>query len=86
MFIYLNRIKDSIIFINDIIDQKGNISQKVILEKLKSKPNWISELLKLKNSIPKLWVNTLKSDISLKTFVNTKLNLSLTVNKKKKQS
>ena len=82
--VYLNWIKDGIIFINDIIDQKGHISQKVILEKLTSKTNWISELLKLKNCIPKEWVSTLKSDKSLKTSIKTKLNLSLTVNKKSK--
>ena len=82
--VYPNWIKDGIIFINDIIDQKGHISQKLILEKLTSKTNWISELLKLKNCIPKEWVSTLKSDKSLKTSIKTKLNLSLTVNKKSK--
>ena len=46
--IYRHWIRNNIIFINDIIDEEGNISEKIILNKLTNKKNWISELAKLK--------------------------------------
>jgi hypothetical protein len=49
-------INDDIIFINDIIDHKGKLSENFILKKLSLKTNWISEFTKLKKSIPKNWL------------------------------
>jgi hypothetical protein len=46
-----------IIFINDIIDHEGKLSENFILRKLSLKTNWISEFTKLKKSIPKNWLN-----------------------------
>ena len=60
--IYLNWINDGIIFINDIIDHEGKLSENVILKKLSLKTNWISEFTKLKKSIPKNWLNELESE------------------------
>ena len=60
-----------IIFINDIIDHEGKLSENFILRKLSLKTNWISEFTKLKKSIPKNWLNELESEISTKTAVKT---------------
>ena len=59
-------IEEDIIFINDIIDDKGEISKK-ILDKLKRKQNWIAETCILRKAIPKSWKEKLKSKTSLNT-------------------
>ena len=74
---YLNWINSGILFINDIIDDKGNISQEIILNKLSNKVNWISEFKKLKNAIPDAWKIILKSPDSYKTKVKTNLEISI---------
>ena len=51
----VNWIKSGIIFINDILDEYGQISEYKIISKLRNKQNWISELNILKKAIPKLW-------------------------------
>jgi len=63
-FIFHSWIESNIFFINDIIDCDGNISQNVVLAKLKTKPNPISEFNIVKNSIPRSWKITLKSPLS----------------------
>jgi hypothetical protein len=51
--IYLNWINDGIIFINDIVDHEGKLSENFILKKNSLKTNWISEFtLKIINSGP----------------------------------
>ena len=66
----INWIKSGIIFINDILDEYGHISEyKIILAKLRNKQNWISELNILKKAIPKLWKETLITQDSIKTPV-----------------
>ena len=75
--VYPHWIKNGIVFINDIIDQDGTISQRVILDKLCNKSNWISEFFKLKNAIPKEWLKILKSDVSVKSLVKTEINFCL---------
>jgi hypothetical protein len=40
----VNWIKSGIIFINDILDEYGHISEYKIIAKLRNKQNWISEL------------------------------------------
>ena len=49
-----NWINSGIIFINDIIDDQGNISEVVILQNLICKQNWMSETSIVKKSIPAL--------------------------------
>jgi hypothetical protein len=49
---YFNWIKDGIIFINDIVDHEGKLSENFMLKNLSLKTNWISEFIKLKKSIP----------------------------------
>ena len=75
--IYNNWIKDKIIFINDLIDDNGNISQNYLLSKISSHHNWFSEFSKLIAAIPKIWITKLSSDTSKKTMVKTNCFLKL---------
>ena len=75
--IFKNWINSNILFVNDIIDNQGQINEDIILQKLINKTNWISEFNQLKNAIPKLWKNILKSDNSLKSKVKTELRINL---------
>ena len=68
---YFNWINDGIIFINDIIDHEGKLSENFMLKNLSLKTNWISEFIKLKKSIPKNWLNELESENSTKTAGKT---------------
>jgi hypothetical protein len=45
-------INSDLIYINDILNENGEISQNLILDKLKYKNNWISEFICLKKAIP----------------------------------
>jgi hypothetical protein len=65
----VNWIKSGIIFINDILEEYGHISEYKIIAKLRNKQNWISELNILKKSIPELWKETLITQDSIKTQV-----------------
>jgi hypothetical protein len=46
-----NWINSDLIYINDILNENGEISQNLILDKLKYKNNWISEFICLKKAI-----------------------------------
>ena len=46
--LYKNWIDDNILYINDIISPAGEIDTALILQKLQSKQNWISEIYKFK--------------------------------------
>ena len=50
-----NWINSGIIFINDIIDDQGNISEVVILQNLMCKQNCMSETSIVNKSIPTEW-------------------------------
>jgi hypothetical protein len=43
-----NWINSDLIYINDILNENGEISQNLILDELKYKNNWISEFISLK--------------------------------------
>ena len=62
--IFKEWIKSGIIFVNDIIDENGNIAEQIIHEKLNNKCNWISELSSLKQAIPTKLKLILKSESS----------------------
>ena len=68
-----NWINSGIYFINDILDEKGNISESIILQKLVSKQNWISEFSIVKKSVPSVWKQEVRSQNSVKTKVNIKI-------------
>ena len=65
-----NWINSDLIYINDILNENGEISQNLILDKLKDKNNWISEFICLKQAIPNEWYHTLQAQSSIKSVVN----------------
>ena len=69
--IFKNWIDSNIKYINDIIDEEGNISENLIYTKLKARSNWISEISQIKKALPKSWINILKRNDSRKTKVRT---------------
>ena len=76
-----NWINSGIIFINDIIDDQGNISEVVILQNLICKQNWMSETSIVKKSIPAEWKQIIKNEESIMTKVNISfLNTSIYLN------
>ena len=78
--LFTNWIKSNLIYINDIIDEKGNISENYILQKLKFKHNWMIEITKIKNAIPKEWTLVLQKHDSIKTKV--KMHNKITIKDK----
>ena len=58
-----NWINSGIIFINDIIDDQGNISEVVILQNLICKQNWMSVTPIVKKSISAEWKQIIKSQL-----------------------
>ena len=67
--IFKNWINSKILFLNDIIDNKGKFNQNMILDKLSCHANWFSEYSKLMKAIPKQWLQELTKEESLKTKV-----------------
>ena len=65
-----NWINSDLIYINDVLNENGEISQNLILDKLKYKINWISECICLKKVIPNEWHHTLQAQNSIKRVVN----------------
>ena len=65
-----NWINSDLIYINDILNENGEINQNLILDKLKYKNNWISEFISLKKAIPNEWYHTLQAQNSIKSVVN----------------
>ena len=78
--LFTNWINSNLIYINDIIDEKGNISENYILRKLKFKHNWMIEITKIKNAIPKDWTLVLQKHDSIKTKV--KMHNKITIKDK----
>ena len=68
-------INSDLIYINDIIDEEGKLSEEFILQKLKYKMNWISEFAVLKKCLPKTWSMYLSKEQSVKSIVNIKKQL-----------
>jgi hypothetical protein len=73
--IFKHWISSNIIFINDIIDNSGNISEREVLKKLKNKSNWLAEINKIKKSTPSEWKTILRSNESTRTSVKSELKL-----------
>ena len=80
--LYKDWIKDNIIYVY-ILNNLGEISQDVILNKLTRKTNWMAEILKLKKAIPKTWVTILQTVESRKTSVKINQNLVFECNSKR---
>ena len=65
-----NWINRDLIYINDILDENGEISHNYISDKLKYKTNWVSEFICLKKATPNEWYHTLQAQNSIKSVVN----------------
>ena len=55
-----NWMQSGFIYVNDIIGENGMIDEKFIYENLKDKRNWMAELMLLKKSFPKEWLEKIK--------------------------
>ena len=72
--VFENWIKSGLVFLNDILDETGSITQDYIYERLQYKSNWIAEYNILKKSIPSAWIPILKSENSVRSIVNISRN------------
>ena len=69
--LFNNWIDSNLIYINDLLDEKRNLSEEFILKKLKCKVNWISELYTLKKKgLLREWVKILSEENSISSTVN----------------
>jgi len=62
--LFNNWINSDLIYLNDILDENGEISHNFILNRLNNKPNWITEFTTMKKAIPKEWVDIIKTENS----------------------
>ena len=70
--IYKNWIDSNLLYVNDITDENGRVSQDYLIEKLKNKIIFFSEFSRLKKAIPKEWYVQLSEEKSVKTTINIK--------------
>lgn len=68
---------NNILYINDLLNQNGEIDVNIILERLTKKHNWISEFNILKMSIPNQWKRILQSEDSINTRINIGTDFTL---------
>jgi hypothetical protein len=71
-----NWINSDLIYINDFLNENGEINQNLILDKLKYKNNWISEFICLRKAIPNEWYHTLQAQNAIKSVVNFLSNIN----------
>lgn len=69
--VFHNFIKSNILYINDIINDSGEIDPIKIYETLVTKTNWILQVKNIQSAIPRSWKNKLKIEESVKTNVKT---------------
>jgi hypothetical protein len=62
--LFNNWINSDLIYVNDILDEHGEISHNFILNRLNNKSNWITEFTIMKKAIPKEWVDIIKTENS----------------------
>ena len=60
--IFQEWIKSNIFFVNDLINEKGEIAENVIYNKIINKSNWISQINEIKVALPNSWKFILKSE------------------------
>jgi hypothetical protein len=77
--LFNNWINSDLIYVNDILDENGEISHNFILNRLNNKSNWITEFTIMKKAIPKEWVDIIKTENSKKSVVNICKNYVLTI-------
>jgi hypothetical protein len=54
--LFNNWIHNNLIYINDLLDEKGKLSKEFLCKKLKCKVNWIAELCTFKRGLSREWV------------------------------
>ena len=59
-------MNSDLIYVNDILDENGEISHNFILSRLNNKSNWIREITIMKKAILKKWVDIIKTENSRK--------------------
>ena len=80
---FKNWIESGIITVNDIINDRGEISEGLILDKLRIKTNWISEVNIMYKSFPKEWKRILHENKNKKRFnQNSEFNIYNPIDKK----
>ena len=80
---FKNWIESGIITVNDITNDRGEISEGLILEKLRIKTNWISEVNIIYKSFPKEWKRILHENKNKKRFnQNSEFNIYNSIDKK----
>jgi hypothetical protein len=67
--LFNNWINSDLVYVNDILDENGELSHNFILNRLKNKSNWITEFTIMKKAIPKEWGIKLRPKIT-KSVVN----------------
>ena len=60
------------LYVNDIIEGNGRVSQEYSMENLKNKINIFSEFCRLKKAIPKKWYVLLSKEKSVNININIK--------------
>ena len=68
--LFNNWINSNLIYINDLLDEKGKLSKEFICKNLKCKVNWISELYTFKKGLSREWVKILSEENSRSSTVN----------------
>ncbi len=66
---YHHWIQSGICYINDILDEHNQISEKKICNNLHRKNNWVAEYYTVLHSIPHEWKQLLQTDKSKRTLV-----------------
>ena len=80
---FKNWIESGIITVNDIINDRGEISEGLILDKLRIKTNWINEVNIMYKSFPKEWKRILHENKNKKRFnQNSEFNIYNPIDKK----
>ena len=84
VLIFENWINSNIIRIHDLIDENGQISENVILQKLDHKENWIAEIMIIKKCIPHDWQIKIENK-SMHRYKLGKLTTTVLINKSSKK-
>jgi hypothetical protein len=64
--LFNNWINSDLVYVNDILDENGELSHNFILNRLNNKSNWITEFTIMKKAIPKEWGIKLRPKITKK--------------------
>jgi len=72
--LFTHWIDSNILYIEHILNNQGKIDETLILQKLKTKTNWASEVFKIKQAVPNHWKQKITSHESTHTNVRITYN------------